>query len=222
MLSNRTKKHSAPLVSTDVKQALNATQVAMLEWIKAGNDGSQATDPQRVSARSLATRRLVKIRGRGSAWHADLTEAGDYYLAHRAYPPGHFGAERPAASTTTTESHAEDVRRPDSHPQRSWPVVDVTVDSPAGKRRRGHRPEGDSLFPRDKPDPYDEKVLITVKEAAWMLSLPETAIRAAVANQDLDRVYIGEGTTRYRVVYGSLLAWVNSMPRESAAHRWWR
>ncbi len=61
------------------------------------------------------------------------------------------------------------------------PLVDLSVDSPANKRRRGERPVGDGLFTEDKPDPYDEKILVTVKEAAWMLSLPEHAIRQAVS-----------------------------------------
>ena len=78
------------------------------------------------------------------------------------------------------------------------------------------------LFTATRPDPYDEKVLLTVKEAAWMLSLPEHAIRQAVSVGDLDRVFIGEGGKNYRIVHGSLLAWVNSMPRESARASWWR
>lgn len=53
-----------------------------------------------------------------------------------------------------------------------------------------------------------------------MLSLPEHAIRQAVSVGDLDRVFIGEGGKNYRIVYCSLLAWVNSMPRESAKG-WW-
>lgn len=100
------------------------------------------------------------------------------------------------------------------------PEVDLTIDSPAGKRGRGGRPAGDALFAAGASDPYDEKILITVKEAAWMLSLPEHAIRQAVSFGDLGRVFIGEGTKNYRVIYGSLLAWVNSMPRESAKS-WW-
>ncbi|MDQ6688868.1 MAG: hypothetical protein M3Z50_14975 [Actinomycetota bacterium] len=96
------------------------------------------------------------------------------------------------------------------------------MDSPAGKRRQGYRPKGDSLFTDEKPDPYDEKILLTVKEAAWMLSLPEGAIRQEVAEGDLDRVFIGAGTKNYRIVYGSLLAWVNDMPRHSSRHWWLR
>jgi len=100
--------------------------------------------------------------------------------------------------------------------------VDVTVDSPAGNRRRGGRPTGDTLFTSENPDTYDGKILVTVKEAAWMLSLPESAIRQAVSFGDLDRVFIGDVNKNYRIVYGSLLAWVNSMPRESARSSWWR
>ncbi|UAL29823.1 hypothetical protein K8W59_19180 [Nocardioides rotundus] len=66
----------------------------------------------------------------------------------------------------------------------------------------------------------DEKILINVKEAAWMLSLPEHAIRQAVTAGDVDRVFIGAGTKNYRIVYGSLLAWVNDMPRHSN-RSWW-
>ena len=81
------------------------------------------------------------------------------------------------------------------------PEVDLTVDSPAGKRRRGGRPAGDTLFTAEEPDPYDEKILITVKEAAWTLSLPEHAIRQAVSFGDLDRVFIGERGKNYRIIY---------------------
>lgn len=51
------------------------------------------------------------------------------------------------------------------------PEVDLIVDSPAGKRRRGAGPAGDGLFTAAQPDPYDEKILVTVKEAAWMLTV---------------------------------------------------
>ncbi len=88
-------------------------------------------------------------------------------------------------------------------------------------RRRGRRPAGDELFDARIPDPYDEKVLITVKEAAWMLSLSEGAIRQAVADEDVQRVFIGTGTKNYRIVYGSLLAWVNEMPTSPSRRRWW-
>jgi hypothetical protein len=197
-------------------------QLKVLRWVGARNRGAEATNPQRVSARSLASRRLVKVRGRGPRWGATLTEAGEYYLEHGKYPAGHFGPElnfeqEPPPESVTERTSTKRGRRPAEPPQ---PAVDVTVDSPAAKRRQGHLPKGDSLFADEKPDPCDAKILVTVKEAAWMLSLPEGAIRQAVAEEDLDRVFIGAGTKNYRIVYGSLLAWVNDMPRHSS-RQWW-
>jgi hypothetical protein len=187
----------------------------MLRWIAEGQSAGLATNPQRLTARALCTRRLVTIRGRGPRWHAELTAAGRHYLEHGEYPPGHFGPEphpdpQPKQETQKSNAARKAVESP----------VDLTVDSPAGKRRRREWPLGDGLFTEEKPDPYDEKILVTVKEAAWMLSLPESAIRQAVSDQDLDRVFIGAGVKNYRIVYGSLLAWVNDMPRESA-RPWW-
>lgn len=169
----------------------------------------------------------MKIKGRGPQWRAELTDAGLHFVEHGEYPRGHFGPEpgpeserEVLAAPMATDRSAGRVKT--NKQQQAEVAVDLTVDSPAGKRRRGGRPVGDALFTATRPDPYDEKVLLTVKEAAWMLSLPEHAIRQAVSLGDLDRVFIGEGGKNYRIVHGSLLAWVNSMPRESARAAWWR
>jgi hypothetical protein len=214
-----------PLRSVAVNPRLNETQHAVLRWLADGQADGAATNPQRLTARALSNRRLVKIKGRGPRWHAELTEAGRHYVLHGEYPPGHFGPEpAPAqkrADVAEPAAAAKVAGRPKAK-QQAEPAVDLTVDSPAGKRRSGGRPLGDALFTASRTDPYDEKVLVTVKEAAWMLSLPEHAIRQAVSLGDLDRVFVGEGGKNYRIVYGSLLAWVNSMPRESARTSWWR
>lgn len=94
------------------------------------------------------------------------------------------------------------------------------MDSPAGIRRRTGDRLSEGLFAEDQKDPYDEKLLVTVKEAAWMLSLPESAIRQGVSDGDLHRVFIGTGTTHYRIVYASLLAWVNDWPHEPRWRHW--
>lgn len=189
----------------------------MLNWLAGDPGAGEATNPQRLTARALENRRLVKIRGRGPQWHATLTAAGLHYLEHGAYPPGHIGSQTEPVSTSPAATPA---RERHGNKREAKPEIDLTIDSPAGKRRRGGKPAGDSLFSGSTSDPYDEKIFITVKEAAWMLSLPEQAIRQAVSLGDLDRVFIGEGAKNYRIVYGSLLAWVNSMPRESGK-RWW-
>ena len=177
---------------------------------------ASATNPQRSSARALASRRLLVITGHGAAWRAELTDAGRHYLEHGDYPEGHFvtivsRAAAPVKKAPRRKPSARDaVREPE-----------FEVSSPAEVRRRGKTPDADRLVDGAN-DPWDEKVMITVKEAAWMLSLPETAIREAVTSGDVQRVFIGSGTTNYRVVYGSLLAWVDSMPREPRKQRWWR
>lgn len=102
------------------------------------------------------------------------------------------------------------------------PEPEFEVISPAEARRHGKKPRGDRLT-GGEADPWDEKIMITVKEAAWMLSLQEGAIREAVRDGDVQRVFIGSGTTNYRIVYGSLLAWVDSMPREPGIPKpWWQ
>jgi hypothetical protein len=203
------------LGSWHVTPRLNDTQTAMLRWLATEPADGEAINPQRLTARALATRKLVKISGRGPTWHAALTDAGRHYLEHGEYPEGHFLTQRKPQPEPVPPQRERPVKKPAVVHE-----VDRAVDSPAAKRRRGGRPAADPVYTAEKPDPYDEKVLITVKEAAWMLSLPEHAIRQAVSVGDLDRVFIGEGGKNYRIVYGSLLAWVNSMPRESAKG-WW-
>lgn len=92
------------------------------------------------------------------------------------------------------------------------------VDSPARLKRRGKGTLAGN--PEDAPThPWDERVLVSVKEAAWLLSVSEGLIREAVRTGDIDRVYIGAGTTNYRVVHDSLLTWANAMPTEPVRPR---
>ncbi|TCJ31063.1 excisionase [Nocardioides jejuensis] len=207
---------------------LTGLQLDTLQWIADGHADGDAPNSRRTSARSLATRGLATVKGRGPRWSASITELGREWLANDGQapnPPAPPEPERVAVTATaervTFASPSYSTARVTRTRRRSTPPApDRTVDSPAGKRRASHRPRGDALFTAESPDPWDEKILVNVKEAAWMLSLPEHAIRQAVTNGDVDRVFIGEGKSRYRIVYGSLLAWVNDMPRESA-RRWW-
>jgi SNF2 family DNA or RNA helicase len=83
------------------------------------------------------------------------------------------------------------VRRPTATGPAQQPVVvDLTVDSPARKRKREWRPLGDALFSADRPDPCDEKILITVKEAsairrAASATLPPTRRRLPLERHDM-------------------------------------
>lgn len=203
-------------------------QVDTLRWIADGCPG-EVTNALKISARALESRRMVKIRGRGAHWSAEILERGSTYLEHGMFPDEVAAeealreAERAARQEEADRLDREAASRHDfvAKMRAARDRVDAEVDSPAGVRRRGRRPAGDALFTREEPDLADEKILVSVKEAAWMLALTEGAIRNAVRDGDLDRVFIGEGHTHYRIVYGSLLGWVNSMPRESAVNRWY-
>ncbi|WP_444663392.1 hypothetical protein ACT17Q_14885 [Cellulomonas sp. CW35] len=227
---------------------LTPGQREVLRHIAAGL-GPEATNTQRAAARVLSARDLATVKGRGATWSSAVTVAGLHVLEHDEYPPRHprrvaadkvaakrarevaaqqaqeaAAAQQAAAAVTppTVRAATPATPKPSRRRASATPTPEPpAIASPAEVRRRGRRPAGDELFDVRNPDPYDEKVLITVKEAAWMLSLPEGAIRQAVADQDLQRVFIGAGAKNYRIVYGSLLAWVSAMPTEASRRRWW-
>src|SRR5690242_13135235 len=144
---------SGRLGSWHVTPRLNDTQTALLRWLATEPADGEATNPQRLTARALATRKLITIKGRGPAWRAALTDAGRHYLEHGAYPDGHFLTERkPDAEPAPAPAQ----RQQPAKKAAVVPEVDLTVDSPAGKRRRGGRPAGDTLFTAERPDSYDE------------------------------------------------------------------
>lgn len=239
-------------VSIQSPIALNDAQQSVLIWIRDGcPDGvyDPKDSSHKVSARALHNRGLIRVSGRGPRWKVVLTERGEVWPEAVAEDIERFERERERARLKLEEGkavakmsrehqQAEAVNESSALPSSSEadsPVVsrrhrrterqprepELEVVSPAEARRRGHKPKGDKLT-GGAIDPWDEKIMITVKEAAWMLSLPERAIREAVANGDVLRVFIGNGKKNYRVIYGSLLAWVNSMPREPRVHRlWW-
>lgn len=114
----------------------------MLNWLATEPAVGEAANPQRLTARALATRKLVKIKGRGPRWHAELTEAGLHYVERGECPPGHFGSDPEPTPDTVS---ATQTRQPAAK-SAAKPEVDLTVDSPADKRRRGGRPTGDIRY----------------------------------------------------------------------------
>ncbi|MCA4997295.1 hypothetical protein HWD35_21460 [Tsukamurella tyrosinosolvens] len=77
------------MVSRDA--ALNDAQLAVLRWIDAGcPDGVFTGWAHRSSARMLAGRGLVRVRGHGATWSALIEPEGAYYLEH-----GHFRGASP-------------------------------------------------------------------------------------------------------------------------------
>ena len=69
---------------------LNEAQLKVLRWINDGSpDGAFTGWAHRSSARMLAGRGLVHVRGHGTTWTASITPEGAYYLEH-----GHDGRVR--------------------------------------------------------------------------------------------------------------------------------
>lgn len=202
----------------------------MLRWIFEGCPAcAEPSESYKSTALALQNRRLVEVTKRGGVWRASVTDAGRHHLDHGDYPRGHFLAKRvkePPPRAANQPGKADEPRSQTKGRRRRGhsPPLDedvwIEVDSPAGVRARGVKPRGDNLHADGPIDPWDKRILVSVKEAAWLLSISEHEIRRAVTNGDIQRVFIGEGTTRYRIVYGSLLAWVNDMPREPSIHLW--
>jgi len=202
---------------------VNYRQRAILDWIADGcPERDWPDETHKHSARALAARGLVKVSRSSGRWSAALTEDGKYVHQHGEYPTSHrFGPKppEPAPSVDAPTEAKPASGRGKSRAPRDEAVNNWAVDSPVRLKRRGKGTHAGS--PEDAPThPWDERVLISVKEAAWLLSVSEGLIREAVRIGDIDRVYIGAGTTNYRVVHDSLLAWVNTMPTEPVRPRW--
>lgn len=214
---------------------LNERQLEVLRWIGDGCPQRHwESDTYKHSAVALRNRKLATVKGHGPRWTATITESGIYYLEHGRYPDGHHLAPRPptpAASSTPPSEVPAPAKVSDGLTKGSRRVLErereearhrdkFAIDSPRRMRAR-ETPRGREEQPDEtKAHPWDDRVLVTAKEAAWVLSLSEGMIRQAVREGDVDRVYIGEGTTHYRIVYASLLAWVNTMPTESPRYHY--
>lgn len=208
-------------------------QREVLQWIADGCPAGK-WDPEdysyKMSSAALANRRLICQHGRGRNWAATITDDGTYFLEHGQFPDGHPLAPKPKVTPKTqgTDSNNHEAkkrptaaaRRPRRGRVKPPPEPEFEIDSPKNLRGRGRD------VTRDLPDsvkehPWDGRVLISVKEAAWLLSVSEALIRDAVLRGDIQRVYIGTETSRYRIVHASLLAWVNTMPTESSRYYRW-
>lgn len=186
-----------------VDSRVNPRQLDVLKWISEGcPPGRWPPDDYShiLSARALANRGLVTVKGRGPRWSATITDDGKHYLTYGAYPPGH--RLEPVRQKRRRETR-ETIGQP-------APVID----SPRQLREKGLAGRTSPSESDQQAHPWDDRILVSVKEAAWLLSLSTHMIYNAVRDGDIDRVFIGEGTTNYRLVYNSLLAWVNSMPTE--------
>ncbi|WP_397519373.1 hypothetical protein [Rhodococcus pyridinivorans] len=90
------------------EKKLTDAQLDVLTWIGAGCPDREWPDyAHRLSARALASRGLVKIRGHGPTWTATITDAGQAYLEQGRQEPRHSGPRPPAADGVRPKGPAE-------------------------------------------------------------------------------------------------------------------
>ncbi len=92
---------------------LNATQIAVLDWIKSGcPDGVYPAEDysHRISARALQSRGLIQVSGHGARWRAWLTERGKAWPA--ATPEDKAARERQERSKRLERGHHETDEEP--------------------------------------------------------------------------------------------------------------
>lgn len=78
-----------------LKDPLHDDQVAVLRWVADGCPPDVwEGHSYKLNARALESRRLVKVSRPKGGWTAQLLPAGQHYLDHDDYPPGHWG-DRP-------------------------------------------------------------------------------------------------------------------------------
>lgn len=214
---------------------LNERQLEVLRWIGEGcPERAWKSDTYKHSAVALRNRKLASVKGHGPRWTAAITEAGSYYLEHGTYPDGHYLAPKPPAPPANpepTNARGASGKLSDGLTKGSRQALErdreqadrqreFAIDSPRRLQARAKPVRGEAPADESQAHPWDDRVLVTAREAAWVLSLSEGMIRQAVRDGDVDRVFIGEGTTHYRIVYASLLAWVNTMPTESPRYHY--
>lgn len=88
-----------------LKDPLHQGQVDLLHWIADGCPaGRYEGSGYKTSTTALVSRRLVTVSKRGGVWSASLTTAGEHYVKHGAYPPGHWETKSRKRSGATGSS----------------------------------------------------------------------------------------------------------------------
>lgn len=183
---------------------LTDRQVAVLEWIKACCPPGVYDDDEhfshRLSARALASRGLVKIRGHGATWVATPTPRGELWPEateedERSHERSHVGHRRASRSGLVEES------RPAASPEAAEvPTLDASVRVARRVTRQAATPK------KKRPTKIVEKretymryrVMITRVQVAerWVRATDEEdAAKKVQAEFDKPYGYFGNWTT---------------------------
>lgn len=91
------------------RKTLTQAQLDVLEWIADGcPDGVMDGYEHRIGAAALRKRGLVETNGRGPSWTAEITEAGQRYLARAQEPDAPMPRQ---SNVSVTEQLVSDVEK---------------------------------------------------------------------------------------------------------------
>lgn len=108
---------------------LNARQVDVLQWIADGLPPRDWPDwTHRTTARALQSNGLVRVRGRGATWKAEVTELGRRVLAGEEQPGASGGKARTRKQKRSQSVPAVDSREPLLSQAAPIDPVDLVVD----------------------------------------------------------------------------------------------
>ncbi len=109
-------------VVPNTPSSLTPKQIELLNWVRSGCPGGVYEGyAHRTSARALASKGLLKVKGHGAEWTATLTDAG------RNWQPGQPAPRQAAGRTRAAPSPVVGKRAPDTRP--------ASADGPAPRNK---------------------------------------------------------------------------------------
>lgn len=108
---------------------LNARQVEVLEWIAAGLPAREWPDwTHRSTAKALQSNGLVRVRGRGATWTAEVTELGRRVMAGEEQPRSPNGKAQTRKQKRSKSVLADESHEPSLSQAAQIDPVDLVVD----------------------------------------------------------------------------------------------
>lgn len=162
---------------------LTDSQSAVLEWIKAGCPAGVYDEDEhyshRLSARALANRGLVKIRGHGPTWVATLTPRGELWpdASEDDVRVLQLDSGRRPSVSRASGAKAADPEEP--HPHATAPAPDASVRASRRITRQATKPK------KQRPTKIVEK-----RETYMRYRVMVTRVQVADLDLSLGRVWL--------------------------------
>ncbi|MFI9062993.1 hypothetical protein ACIGQE_14090 [Streptomyces sp. NPDC053429] len=138
---------------------LNNRQLALLTRVGEGADPVMSDSPKlAVTARALKERGLIAMPKKSGKWHAEITEAGRFYLKHGHHPDRPVPTPRRQRQAPAPASGTHDTDRPS-------PQSATAAEKP--------RPQGPQKQPRPAPEQVGPELIAEVQRAGRFLRITD-------------------------------------------------